>query len=198
VNHQIVLIRHGRSAHVHTGWIDVHGFRRWREAYEAAGILPSEAPPPELCALAARTGAVAASDTPRAVQSARLLAPDRQVLVTPLLRELELAPPALPGLRLPLAGWAVAVGVRWLYFRFTSGQHVSAAELDRARDAAEWLAGLAQQHGSVAAVTHASFRGLVGGTLAASGWQGVTARRRYHHWSVWTYTRPASGRGALA
>ena len=30
---RVALVRHARSAHVHTGWIDATGFRAWQEAY---------------------------------------------------------------------------------------------------------------------------------------------------------------------
>jgi broad specificity phosphatase PhoE len=72
---RIVLVRHGRSAHVHTGWIDRDGFLRWREAYEAAGLDPADAPPPALRELVASAEVIVASDAPRALASARLLAP---------------------------------------------------------------------------------------------------------------------------
>ena len=35
---RLVLVRHGRSAHRHNGWVAIEGFRRWREAYEAAAL----------------------------------------------------------------------------------------------------------------------------------------------------------------
>ena len=186
---EILLVRHGRSAHVHAGWIDLQGFHRWREAYEAAGILAGEVPPPELRVLAERAGAVAASDAARAVESARLLAPERDVLTSPLLRELDLPPPALHGWRLPLAGWALAYGVRWL-----SGSLASPVEVARAREASEWLTGLSREHGAVVAVTHASFRGLLARSLADEGWFCGTRTRRSPHWSAWRFSRDVSGR----
>jgi broad specificity phosphatase PhoE len=189
---EIFLIRHGRSAHVHTGWIDVHGFHRWREAYEAAGILPTEAPPHEVRELAQRAGVLVSSDAPRAIGSALLLAQGREVITSPLLRELDLPPPSLRALRLPLAGWALAFGIRSLYRGLTSRQHIhaSAAEIARAREAADWLTGLARQQGAVAVVTHATFRALLASTLMADGWKSVGSRPRSRHWSAWTLTTP--------
>ena len=185
---EIVLVRHGRSAHVHTGWIDLQGFHRWREAYEAAGVLAGEMPPPGLRVLAARAGAVVASDAARAVESARLLAPDRDILTSPVLRELDLPPPALHGWRLPLAGWALAYSVRWLL-----GSLASPVEVARAREAAGWLTGLSREHRAVVAVTHASFRGLLARSLADEGWFCGTRTRRSPHWSAWSFTRRLGG-----
>jgi broad specificity phosphatase PhoE len=186
---EVVLVRHGRSAHVHAGWIDLQGFHRWREAYEAAGILAGETPPPELRSVAERAGAVVASDAPRAIESARLLAPDREVITSPLLREMDLPPPALRWVRLPLVGWALAYGVRWLFGGMNSRAHASPAEMDRAREAARWLIGIAERHGPVVAVTHATFRGLLAQALAEEGWLCGTRTRRAPHWSAWRFGR---------
>lgn len=193
VNGELILIRHGRSAHVHAGWIDVHGFHRWREAYEAAGILDSEVPPPEIRERAGRAGVIVCSDAQRAIDSARRLADDREmrtVVISPLLRELELSPPALRAVRLPLAGWALTFGISWLFRGITTWPHASEAELVRVREAAEWLAGLAREHRAVAVVTHASFRSVLTRTLLAQGWTAGAGRRRSSHWSAWTLTRP--------
>jgi hypothetical protein len=49
---ELILVRHGRSAHVERGWIDVHGLRRWMAAYDAAEIAAEHAPPPGVDAAA--------------------------------------------------------------------------------------------------------------------------------------------------
>jgi broad specificity phosphatase PhoE len=189
---EIILVRHGRSAHVQAGWIDLNGIRRWREAYEAAGIAASEASPRELRDLAARAGVVVTSNAARAIESGRLLAPGREITASPLLRELDLPPPQLRGLRLPLAGWALTYGFRWICNRVTARPDHSAEELARASQAAEWLAGLAEPSGTVVAVTHATFRRHVARELSARGWRLIPGRRRSHPWSAWrlTLTRP--------
>jgi broad specificity phosphatase PhoE len=182
----ITLIRHGRSAHAQAGWIDRPGFLRWRAAYEAAGIADGETPPPALQRLAASAGLLVASNIPRAIESARLLAPGAEVAVSPLLRELELAPPHLGTLRLPLFAWALAYGVRMLVRQH---EHVTPAEHARAREVAAWLAGLAEEHGTVVAVTHQSFRSILSKALVAEGWRIEIPRRRSAHWSAWSLSR---------
>jgi broad specificity phosphatase PhoE len=181
----IVLIRHGRSAHVHAGWIDLAGFQRWRAAYEAAGIDPLDRPPAPLQALASTAGAIVTSDIPRAVESARLLAPGAQLLVSPLLRELALVPPNLRRIRLPLLGWALTYGLRMLV---RGRGHVTADEEERARQAATWLAGLAREHGHVAVVTHHTFRSVLAKELQSRSWHAAIPRRKSAHWSAWILT----------
>jgi hypothetical protein len=186
---RIALVRHARSAHVHAGWIDSSGFRAWREAYEAAGIAADERAPADLVQLAASAGLVLSSGAPRAVASARLLAPGRESVVSPLLRELDLEGPDLGGLRLPLAGWALAVGLQTLLLALRR-QHPSAPEIARVDQAATWLEELSAQHPLIVVVTHASFRRQLSRRLALNGWQAEPGRRSLRPWSPWLFRRP--------
>jgi broad specificity phosphatase PhoE len=188
---RLALVRHARSSHVHTGWIDAAGFRRWRQAYEAAGIRAEERVPPDLGLLAARADLVLASDAPRAIASARLLAPAREIVVSPLLRELDLESAPLGGIRLPLAAWALAVGARNLLLTLRR-QYPSAAEAARVDEAVTWLAALAAEHPLVVAVTHASFRRQVSTRLLRSGWRQGRGQRSLEHWSAWLFTSPVA------
>ena len=188
---RLVLVRHARSAHVHAGWIDAAAFRDWRQAYEAAGILPGERVPADLHRLVASADLVLSSDAPRATASARLLAPEREIVVSPLLRELDLEGPSLGPLALPLAAWAVAVGARALALTLRR-QYPSPAESLRVAGAASWLHELAARHPLVVAVTHASFRRRVFGRLVQMGWQPVPGRRTLRHWSAWTLLAPGN------
>jgi hypothetical protein len=109
---------------------------------------------------------VVASDLPRAVASAALLAPGRAVIRTPLLREAPLETPERPlprlaWLRLPLRGWALVLGARWLV---------------------AWARG-------------APPPGVDARALARRGWRGPE-RRPVREWSAWRYTAPVPGAGA--
>lgn len=178
----IVLVRHGRSAHVVQGLLDIAAFRRWRDAYEAAGI--NDSAPPELQEIAQRATLVS-SDLRRAIESAHLLAPEHDLITSPLLREMRLEVLHIPLIRLPLIGWAVTVGVRSIFHGYATKE-----EQQRARDAAQWLIELGAAS-DVVAVTHASFRALLAKELTARGWKSTTERRNRRHWSAWTFTSPA-------
>lgn len=186
---QIFLVRHGCSAHVHRGLVDLAGFGRWREAYEAAGIDERDQPPPELTALAGRSGIIVSSPAARAMQSARRLHETREITTSPLLAELELAPPGLRHVRMPLIGWALAIGIGWMIRAALRRPRVAPAELQRARDAAEWLSDLARHHDAILAVTHASFRSLLAEQLIERGWRCEVPGKRSRHWSVWRLQR---------
>jgi hypothetical protein len=194
VTQELVLVRHGRSAHVETGWIDVDGVRRWMTAYDAAEIMPHHAPPPELETLVSSAARIITSDLPRTVASATRLAPDRPIVRTPLLREAPLETPELPlpalgGIRLPLRGWGLVFGARWLaaWMKSAPPPGVDASTLARADEAADWLVTqAADADGRVIVVTHATFRLLVARALVRRGWK-PPEQRPFREWSAWRY-----------
>lgn len=197
---EILLVRHGRSAHVERAWLDVDGLRRWMIAYDAAEIALHHPPPPLTVELARTADVIVASDLPRAIASATLLAGGREVRTSALLREApletkELPLPRLAGVRLPYHGWGLVFGARWLYasLRGAPPPGVDAAALARAEEAVEWLVTLATERGRVLAVTHATFRTLMAAALARRGWR-RPERHPFHEWSVWPFRRsPAAG-----
>jgi broad specificity phosphatase PhoE len=176
---RIVLVRHGRSAHVARAAVDRAGFLRWMEAYDLAGLIEQEAPPDELRALAS-DAYVVSSDIVRARLSAELLTPD--VALSPLLRETQLVIPGFGGLRLPMRVWALAIGLRMALGAVPG-------ERERAADAARWLVSLAAQHGTVLAVTHGAVRRYIADALIADGWNCRYPRRqKWSHWGAWELT----------
>lgn len=179
---RILLVRHGRSGHAQRGLIDLAGYQRWREAYEAAGIDPNERPPAELQEAARTAGALVASNAARAVASAKLLAPEREVVIEPLLREFELPPPKWNRVRLPLVAWILVIGAK-------AAMGTLSVELERAAAAARWLSETASDRGSVVALTHGSVRRLIADELLKLGWSAAKGRRGIHHWSAWAFTR---------
>lgn len=185
---RIALVRHARSAHIHTGWIDASGFWAWRDAYEAAGIHEDERVPADLAELTDRADLVLSSNAARAIATARLLAPRKEIVVSSLLRELDLEGPALGALRLPLLGWAIAVGCRTLFLTLRR-QYPAPAEATRLNDAAAWLEDLAARHSLIVAVTHASFRRRLSDRLVHHGWQAEPGRRTFKHWSAWGFRK---------
>jgi broad specificity phosphatase PhoE len=202
--HEVILVRHGRSAHEESGWLDVDGLRRWMTAYDAAEIALHHPPPRELVETVARAARLVTSDLPRAIASAAMLAPGREAERMPLLREAPLETPELPlpalgGLRMPLRGWALVLGARWLHahLRGAPPPGVDAAALARADEAAGWLVSAsADAGGPIVAITHATFRSLVAASLVRRGWRGPE-RRPFREWSAWRFA-PAGSRPALA
>ena len=187
---RLLLVRHGRSAHVHGGgWIDAAGVHAWRTAYDAAGIT-DDAPPTALVRACADGARLACSDLPRARASAARLAAGGVVLESPLLRESALAIPDAWGARLPLAAWGAVIHAAWLA-QLARGTDASPAERARAAEAAAWLGALtgAEPAAPLVAVTHGVFRGLLHDALRAHGWRAIGGRHDYRPWSAWRYER---------
>lgn len=183
---RIILVRHGRSASLPSGWMSRGDVERWRERYDQAGLAAGERAPDAL-RLTARTACVVSSDLRRAIESAALVAAGRPVITTPLLRESTIPIPALGAIRLPPMGWALAAGVAWsLHSRRATHPAVTAAA-EQARAGAEWLHAVVSRHGDVVAITHAVAREGLVLALGDLGWF-VTAQDggRHANWSAWS------------
>jgi broad specificity phosphatase PhoE len=182
---RLILVRHGRSAHVERGWLDAEGLARWNQAYDAASITPELPPPPALRALAQRAACIVASDMPRAIASAELLAgPRMEPATSPLLREVELPLPTVPLVRLPLMAWALVLGAQELGRR-VRGVHAAPEVTDRAGRAADWLLEVAERGTPVIAVTHGSFRAHLARSLEGRGLR--SRGGGIGHWSAWEF-----------
>ena len=155
--------------------------------YDAAGVVDGERPPAELVGAVARAALLVASDLPRAAASAALLAPAREVTVSPLFREVPLPIPRWLPCRAPLAVWDALIHLRW-GLDAARGRPASPEALDRARRAAEWCRDVREgmhADATVAVVTHGVFRRLLAQRLLDDGWSAAAGRRSYAHWSVW-------------
>lgn len=187
---RLVLVRHATSAHPQPRTMNIDGFRAWRAAYEAAGIRADERVPDELARLVRNADLVVSSDAPRAVQSARLIAPSAGIEPSPLLRELDLEGLDLRGLTLPFHAWALVVGLRTLA-QSLRGRYPSPEESARIARAVAWLTQLAEGRELVVVVTHASFRRRLARELQQAGWSHDTGPRGLAPWSAWWMTRNA-------
>jgi broad specificity phosphatase PhoE len=183
----ILLVRHGRSALAHrAGWVRAHEVPAFERAVDAAGIRADDAPPTALLQIAARAEVLVASDLPRAVASVRRLAPRREPILLPSLREIQLEPPRWIPVRLPIFAWDWLNQALWTY-RLVRGAHHDAVR--RGEEAGAWLADRASSAGLVLAVTHGGFRRILGRVLEARRWKPGGRFRGYGNWSVWSFSR---------
>jgi broad specificity phosphatase PhoE len=184
---RILLVRHGRSSYVErSAWVTRAGFERYHRDYDATGLLSDDRPPAELLNEAAAADLVMSSDLPRAVESARRIAPGREIEISPLFRETNLRVP-IGWLPLPRGLWGFLMHLRW-GFQVVHGTSGPAAEIDRARAAAALIEERMRDHDFVVVATHGLFRGLLTYQLMQLGWRQLPGRRR-RHWSVWRLGR---------
>ena len=185
---RILLIRHGRSAHVSSRTLlDRAGVERWRADYDAAGIIANDEPPLALRSSVERADVLVASDLPRAIASAKRLVPQRPVSESPLFRELPLPIPSIARLRAPLSVWGALIHARWI-LDIARRQDATSEALEQARLATEWCRTTCCEHRTdctLAVVTHGVFRRLLARQLVEDGWRLESRRRSYAHWSVW-------------
>ncbi len=197
---RLLLIRHGRSAHVHSGeWLDRGALERWRDAYDRAGIADDDRPPAAVVDEVGRADMLVASDQARAIASAAHLAFGKEVTISRLFREERLPIPRGIPFSLPLSAWETLVHLRWFIDRALR-RDAGPEALERATQAARWCHdGCRAPDGgerTIAIVTHGVFRRLLATRLIAEGWRLESGRLSYENWSVWRFSRhdtPSNG-----
>ncbi len=184
---RIVLIRHGQPFIDPAPRTSHHGFRDYIDDYEAAGLDPKSAPPEELQDLVGELAAVFTSGRKRAEQSAKVLAPNAELIADPLFAEAPLASPRIPLLRMKVTKWAVVSRILWYV-----GYHPEIENYRRAKrravEAADILMRKASADGAAALVAHGYFNYLIGGVLRKRGFA-QTGSHRARYWNAVVYER---------
>jgi broad specificity phosphatase PhoE len=184
---RIVLIRHGRPAIALSPRTGHRGFAAYIDAYEAAGLEPDSVPPQELLELGRELACIFASDRPRSHQSARLLAPTAALVMDPLFAEAPLASPAVPLVRMKVAGWAVVSRLLW-HAGFSPRIEGAFAAGLRAARAADFLIAEAEARRTVALVAHGYFNFMIGRVLKRRGFV-KRGSHRARYWNSVIYER---------
>jgi len=184
---KIILIRHGKPA-IPTAPVARHGeFRTYIDAYEEAGLDPTDAPPAELRDLVRELDAIFTSGKKRAADSAKALAPQAELIVDPLFAESPLASPRIPLLKMKVTKWAVVSRLMW-YAGFSPKIEGYRKSKRRAKQAAEILIKRAQTNGGTALVAHGYFNYLIGIELRRRGFK-QTGSHKAKYWNDVVYER---------
>jgi len=184
---RIILIRHGQPD-IPVAPRASHGeFRNYIDAYEQSGLDPQSVPPEELQDLVGELTAVFTSGKKRADESARVLAPNAELIADPLFSEAPLAAPRIPLLKMRVPKWAVVARIFW-----HAGHHPEIENYRRARrrasEAAEILIARAHDDGDAALVAHGYFNFLIGRELRRRGFA-KSGSHRARFWNAVIYTR---------
>lgn len=183
---RIVLVRHGRPAIETSPRTSHHGFRRYIDEYQEAGLDPLSAPPEELLDLVKGLNAVHTSDAPRANDSARTLLPEAELIADPLFAEAPLAAPRIPLLKLKVPLWAVMARIMWHAGYHPEIENYRRAKL-RANQAADILIDRAVTNEGVAVlVAHGYFNAMIGRILRKRGFR-RTGSHRVRFWNAVVY-----------
>jgi broad specificity phosphatase PhoE len=185
---RVILVRHGRPAISTNPRTSHHGFRRYIDAYQDAGLDPKSAPPEELLDLVKGLNAVFTSRSPRAHESAKSLLPEAEIIADPLFNEAPLAAPRIPLLKMKVPIWAVMSRIMW-----HAGYHPEIENYRRAKaraaHAADILLSRAQaEHGAAVLVAHGYFNAMIGRVLRKRGLI-RTGSHRVRFWNAVVYER---------
>jgi broad specificity phosphatase PhoE len=181
---EIVLARHGRPKIDQWTWMAPCRLADWLRAYDEADVSVDDVPQ-LVSARAVESRCIIASPLLRCAQSARALAPTRDISTEEIFREVGL-PHALWGFpRLPLSVWTVIFRVAWFCGYSANAESFSTAT-NRARCAAGRLIDLAHEHKSVFVMGHAVMTALIAKQLVQAGWTGPK-RPTHRYWQYCVY-----------
>ena len=131
---------------------------------------------------------VVCSTALRCIESARRIAPGREILANAVYREAGLPHNLWAVPKLPPEFWALAFRLAW-FCGFSAHAESYAEAIARARLAAEQLIALAQAHGQVLMVGHGIVNVLIARGLLAMGCAGPK-RPATRHWGFSVYRLP--------
>lgn len=179
----IVLARHGEPALSRKARMNAAGYAAWWATYEETGLLPGQTPPAGLVAHADRAGAIFSSTRLRAIETARVVAGDRDVEAHPDLIEAPLPPPHWPGwIRFRPRIWGVVSRFWWWWFNHHDGQETRKQAQARANLVAEWLIDRAGSGENVLVIAHGFFNTMVRLALQRRGWK-LVENQGFKYWS---------------
>lgn len=182
---RIILIRHGQPAIALRPRASHREFHDYIDAYEAAGLDPASLPPREITDLVRELRHVFTSGRPRAHESARLLAPQAELIIDPLFAEAPLASPAIPFLRMTVVKWAVVARLLWHAGHGRGIENYPSARARAAR-AADILTERVMDGGAIALVAHGYFNAMIGRQLRRRGWS-RSGSHQVRYWNAVIY-----------
>ena len=184
---EIVLARHGKPRLDRGAWISPLQLPDWLRAFNATDVVNDDV---SLLTLkrAAQSEFIVCSSLLRCVQSARILAPSRDIHIDEIFREAELPHALWRFPRLPVSTWVILFRIAWFCGYSVNSESLSLATI-RARGAAEKLIDLARQHQSVFAMGHGIMTVLIAKQLVLRGWTGPR-RPTNKYWQYCVYQSP--------
>ncbi|TLX56645.1 fructose-2,6-bisphosphatase [Stutzerimonas nosocomialis] len=185
---QITLVRHGEPDHNGARWCTPREMKTWIEGYNQADIIEKPLPA-ALQQLADEAGAVVSSSLSRCQQSTHHLVGEPQCVNDRLFAEAHLPYPDLDFPRLPVRVWRTLFRGAW-FLGFSRHTESIGQSSERARQAAERLIALAQEHGSVLLMGHGIMNILIARHLRAQGWKGPQLLFLRDYWHPSTYRKP--------
>jgi broad specificity phosphatase PhoE len=179
----IVLARHGEPALSRKVRLSSKDYVEWWAVYEETGLVPGQIAPEALIAHAEAAGVIVSSTRLRSIETARLIAGEREFTPDPNLIEAPLPPPRWPAwVRLSPRIWGVVARFWWWWFNHHDGQETRRQAQARADQVAERLIADAEDGMNVLVVAHGFFNTMVRLSLQKRGWK-LVQNKGFKYWS---------------
>ncbi|MBX3479562.1 MAG: histidine phosphatase family protein [Caulobacter sp.] len=185
----VTLVRHGEPAQSRKIRLNAAEYRDWWAGYEIKGIKPGQTPPAGLKAVARDADVVIASIRPRSIETANAICGDKAFAQDPMFVEAPLPPPGWPDwLRLSPKIWGFLARLNWVLTDKHDEVETHRQAERRAAEAAERVAGLADEGQDVLVVAHGYFNQRVGAALKRRGWRCVEDQG-FRYWCARKFER---------
>jgi broad specificity phosphatase PhoE len=183
----ITLARHGEPNISRKVRLSSAEYAAWWGRYEETGLRPGQSAPARLRAAAEAAGLVLCSTRPRAIESARAVAGEREVEIDIRFIEAPLPPPHWPPwFRLSPRHWGVVSRFWWWFFNHHDGQERRKAAQIRADEAADYLMAMARAGEDVVLIAHGFFNFMIGRSLQRRGWS-LVENQGHKYWAARRY-----------
>lgn len=184
---QIALLRHGRPAFELKGNARAKDLCAIARSYDLSGIVG--APPRETVAAIQGEPLVVCSHLTRSIESAKALGFSEIHVKGPLFCETTIPCFDSGSVPLPVGLWVVVLRIMWLFGFSKNGESLVKARR-RARQAAERLSELAEQHRNILLVGHGFINYFIAKELKKIGWIGPSKPGK-GYWGYGVYERGA-------
>lgn len=182
---RITLLRHGKPAFELKGNAKAKDLGAIARSYDLSGIVDT---PPRETVEAVRGGQlVVCSHLTRSIESAKALGFSVVHVEDALFCETAIPHFGRGSVPLPVAVWLMALRMLWL-FGFSRNDESLADTRKRARQAAERLVRLAEEHRNILLVGHGLMNRFIAQELKKSGWRGPSAPGK-GYWGYGIYER---------
>ena len=195
---EVVILRHGKVNYPPVKILSAREFVIWVESYNTNQLDRSIKPNEGAIRIARSAGAVVCSDLPRSVESAEYLGVDKPTIIDPVFQEAGLPIGSWKFLRFSVRLWAIIFRILW-FFGYSHGSESVKDAKFRAKQSAQKLIQLAQDHNLVLFVGHGIMNRLIAKELRKSGWEGPKVpSRKYWEYAVYKVKHNNGPRGMLS
>jgi broad specificity phosphatase PhoE len=185
----IILARHGEPNISRKVTLSSAEYAAWWARYEQTGLVPGQSAPERLYAAARDAALILCSTRPRAIESARTVAADREVEIDVRFVEAPLPPPRWPfWFKLSPRHWGAVSRFWWWFFNHHDGQERRKAAQLRADEAADYLMALTATGDDVLVIAHGFFNFMIGRSLKRRGWS-LAQNNGHKYWASRLFVR---------